>query len=235
MLSNITTLGKHLLRWIVAEPLFLLLILALWRVRLLPSLREIRTADWSNAKREFDEFVASYRVSRVWWFSSLFGAMFAATIGGSSGGLMLSVLAFSIFVVPPIIYYRRYSPFGLRCEYLPVDGNQSEGQQVCRPTNGVYTVLLEVETGANVRDYQLDVHTPSGATVDSIDGNIFQLDNERQVLYGVAEEDPEVYTEALYIEKTGSISPDGELVLIKSQGDGNTIEWIRLLPPGSKN
>lgn len=162
--------------------------------------------------------------------SSLIGALFAATIG-ASGGILLDVVAFSIFVAPAVIYYYRFSPFGFRCNYIPLAGSQDPDQDGCRPRNGVYTILLEMKAGANVEDYQLSVHTPSGAILDRIDGNTSHFDDDRQVLYGVARNELDTYTEALYVEKTGSISPDGELVLIKSQGENNTLESIRLLPP----
>jgi len=85
--------------------------------------------------------------------------------------------------------------------------------------------------GDNITEYRLDVHTPSGAELDRLDGNTSHMDEDRQILYGVVQEDLDSYSEALYFEKTGSISPDGELVLIKSQGEDYTMEWIRLLPP----
>lgn len=220
----------QLLRWIVAEPLFFLGILTAVSVRILPRVRRISTDDWSNKRREFDEFVEYYRVSRVWWVSSLIGALFAATIGGS-GGILLDFVAFSIFVVPVILYYYRFSPFGFRCNYIPLDAGQDAEQNGCRPRNGVYTLLLEMEAGENIEDYQLSVHTPSGAILDRVDGNTSHLDDDRQILYGVAKNELGTYTEALYVKKTGSISPDGELVLIKSQGENNTLESIRLLPP----
>lgn len=230
MLPNTTFSETHLLYWIVGEPLIILIPTAVLYARLLPLVKAIRADALTDAKREFDEFIAFYRVSRVWWLSSLIGAMFAATIG-SGGGVLLDIVAFSIFVVPAIVYYSRYSPFGLRCTYLPLDQDRNEASNVCRPRNGVYTILLEVEMGENVQDYQLDVHTPSGATLDRIDGNTTHLDEDRQILYGLAQDELDVYTEALYLEKTGSISPDGELVLLKSQGEDTTIESIRLLPP----
>lgn len=230
MISNITFSETYLLRWIVGEPLIILGPIAALYPRLISLVKAIKADAWTNAKREFDEFIAFYRVSRVWWLSSLVGAMFAATIG-AGGGVLLDIVAFSIFVVPAVVYYSRYNPFGLRCTYLPLGPDRNEDSNVCRPRNGVYTILLEVEPGANVQDYQLDVHTPSGATLDRIDGNTSHLDEDRQILYGLARDELDVYTEALYLEKSGSISPDGELVLLKSQGEDTTIESIRLLPP----
>lgn len=230
MLPNITFSKARLLCWLVAEPLFFLGVVALVHARLLPWLQAVKPDEWSDARREFDEFVAFYRESRMWWVSSLVGALFAATIG-ASGGVLFDIVAFSIFVVPALVYYDRYSPFGLRLTYVPIGKDSDDDRNVCRPRNGVYTILLDVEPGENVEDYQLDVHTPSGASLDRIDGVTSHLDEDRQVLYGVTRGESGVYTEALYIEKTGSISPDGELVLLKSQGEGDTIESIRLLPP----
>ena len=222
-------LRLQLLRWLVSEPLFFLGVVAVVG-RLLRRVQSVRLNDWREKRREFDNFIAFYRESRMWWLSSLVGALFATTIG-AGGGITLDLFAFSIFIVPALVYYNEYSPFGLRLTYVPIGENQDETHNVCQPRDGVYTILLDVEPGENINDYQLDIHTPAGISLDSIDGNTTHLDEDRQVLYGVTREDLDVYTEALYLKKTGSISPDGELVLIKSQGEKDTIESIRLLPP----
>lgn len=180
-------------------------------------------------KRDFDEFVESYRRSRAWWASSLLGSIFAAI--SSIAGLTFAGLAFVTFAVPPLGYYYLYRPFGLRCNYIPLGDDRDEDPHACRPIEGTYTIQLEVKPGQAIEDYRLDVHTPSGAALDRIDGNTSHHDDDRSIVYGVVQKNPESYTEALYVEKTGSISPDGELVLIKSQGKDQTMEWIRLLPP----
>lgn len=198
------------------------------QTKILPVLRDL-LSEPAEAKRDLLEFAQSYRNHPAYGVSSLVASAFAI-ISSLTGSVAAGGLAMAAIFAPAIWFYRQNSPFGLRCNYIPV-GRDSEHD--CSPREGTYTVQLEMNPGDDIDDYRLDVHTPSGAKLDRIDGNTSHLDEERQILYGFVDGDGgvESYTEALYIEKTGSISPDGELVLIKSQGDDYTMEWIQLLPP----
>lgn len=182
----------------------------------------------SHTIRNLKEFIISYTAHPFYKFSSLFGSVFAV-LAGIFNPLAFGSLSFIFFTAPAVWFYSQNHPFGIRCNYIAV--GQDKGNE-CRPRDGAYTVQLEMSPGADIDEYRLDIHTPSGAELDRIDGNTSHFDEQRQILYGVIQEADrgEPYTEALYIEKTGSIAPDGELILIKSQGDGYTMEWIKLLP-----
>ena len=184
----------------------------------------------SDTRREVQEFIYSYRTHPAYWLSSVTGSVFAI-ISGITNPSVFGLLAACAFIFPAVGFYWLNSPFGLRCNYIPVGEDREEGSHACRPIDDTYTVQLEMIPGDNITEYRLDVHTPSGAELDRLDGNTSHMDEDRQILYGVVQEDLDSYSEALYFEKTGSISPDGELVLIKSQGEDYTMEWIRLLPP----
>jgi hypothetical protein len=190
-------------------------------------LKRIREIGFEVLKREFTEFSTYYRSSRTWWITSVVGATLAAIIGGTNQ--LANGFVAMVFIAPAIGYYWWFSPFGLKCEYTQAD-EETNPERECYPRAGKYTVPLEMTPGASVIDYRLDVHTPAGAEIVNIDGHLSHLDDQRQILYGVAEESGETAVDVLYVEKTGSIAPDGELLLIKSQGKNNTIEWVRLMP-----
>lgn len=219
----------QILSVILDTPLLLLGSIVLLQTRIMPAIRD-RLSRPSETKREIQEFVFSYRSHPAYWLSSFTGSIFAVISGITNDGIF-GFLAVCAFIIPAAGFYWFNSPFGLRCSYIPIGGDEEEGGHACRPIGGTYTIQIEMIPGDNVSEYRLDVHTPSGAELDRLDGNTSHMDENRQILYGVVQEDLESYNEALYFEKTGSISPEGELVLIKSQGEGHTMEWIRLLPP----
>lgn len=210
-------------------PLILIGLIVVLQTRIMPAIRDLISQP-SETRREIQEFIYSYRTHPTYWLSSVTGSVFAIISGITNAGTF-GLLAACAFIFPAVGFYWSNSPFGLRCNYIPIGEDKKEGNNVCRPISGTYTVQIEMTPGDNITEYRLDVHTPSGAELDRLDGNISHMDEDRQILYGIVENDLDSYNEALYFEKTGSISPDGELVLIKSQGDDYTMEWIRLLPP----
>lgn len=188
-------------------------------------------SQWSREEieREVAEFVSFYSSSPIWWLSSLFGALFAATVG-ASGGVIFDFIALLIFVGPAAGYYSYYRPFGFKCTYVPMESEW--GQNECRPVGGKYTLSLKMEPGKNIHDYRLDIHLPPQISFGSEDLETSSLDKERSILYGVSGSSKSSYWEYLYLEQNGSIPPSGEWVLLKSRGSGETIEAVRLLPSG---
>lgn len=201
---------------------------ALFRLKyeVLEFLRTTGLTTREEVEREIDEFVSFYSSSPVWWLTSLIGTLFAATIGRTNNWVIATV-AFLIFVGPAIVYYYRYRPFGLKCTYVSLEASDTE-ENACYPEDGEYTVTLQMKVGQNITDYRLDVHLPPQVSFDSTDLRVSSLDEDRNVLYGVPDTDE--YTEILYLRVNGSIPPDGESVLIKSQGQGSTLEVVQLYP-----
>ncbi|MCF2239402.1 hypothetical protein PNP85_06685 [Halobacterium salinarum] len=185
-------------------------------------------SDPSGFVRNVKEFLQSYTAHPIYQLSSLIGSILVVLIGVFNWGF-LGPIAAVLVIAPAGWFYTQNHPFGLRCNYSAI--GEDNGHE-CTPTDDTYTVVLDMRAGDDVDDYRLDVHTPSGADLDRIDGNITQVDEQRHILYGMVPDNfsGREYTEALYLEKTGSIAPEGELVLIKSQANDYTMEWIRLLP-----
>lgn len=192
-----------------------------------PRVSRYRHETMEFVKREAREFSAFYRSSPVWWFSSFIGALFAATVG-ATGGIWFDFLALLIFIFPAFVYYVYFRPFGLQCEYEHSDA--TNGENSCYPRDGKYSIYLTMRPGTNVNEYRLDVHLPPNVEPASINGVTSSLDKNRQIIYGVASSENGKYGEELYLEKTGSIPPEGELMLITSQGTGRTVESVRLYP-----
>lgn len=201
------------------------LLASFWRIiRKIQSLKEEHGTVFIAGREDLDRFLHFYESSPWWLLSSFFGSLFATTIG-ASGGIPLDLVAMSIFVLPAVWFYKENRPFGVRCEsYSPSEGK--EGESICYPTNGVYTVLLDVSAGANITDFRLDMQLPAGLKVISTDTNKTSIDDEN-VLYGTSPPKEDQFIEAVYFEPTLDNVSDDE-IHVRDKQTGKLLTSITL-------
>jgi hypothetical protein len=72
---------------------------------------------------ELPAFVEEYKKSNFYWISAFIGGIYGST--GSILQKYSTLIVLLIFILPAVSYYIYGKPFGLWCEYSPVDKDKN--------------------------------------------------------------------------------------------------------------
>lgn len=117
----------------------------------------------------FDEYKESTTAFVTTTFATLPWILFGVT-----GQLTFATLAVLLHIVPPVVYYKAYGPFGIHIDYTPTKFSEvgqepdkiSERKGEAVLTDGRGTLFLNVEVSKRMNEFSMKFSTPEEISVE---------------------------------------------------------------------
>jgi hypothetical protein len=194
-----------------------------------------RGVKFEGLDHEFEKFVEEYKDTSLWWLTSLTTSIVALTVGAGAG-ILVDVAVLSIFFLPALYYFTKRYPFSLDCDYRATtdEGRTAHGRDMENiaqmDRNGECEIELQVQTGAAIDEFRLELEPPEGVSPRNIPTKVAEIElTEENIIKGKASPGMGQFSFDLYLEKIGNIFSGRNLLLIKDHDTGRTLETIRII------
>ncbi|WP_147301999.1 hypothetical protein [Haloferax sp. Atlit-4N] len=184
-------------------------------------------------------FVDDYRTSTVYWSSSFVGGLLG-TASPSSWKPYSTAVVGGIFLLPVFSYYYLKKPFGIYCEYRPVDPEEArvdmfaESNQIVELTQGeeTYDIDLKFTSDKHINQVKVRLRPPEGSEiyfVDPVEGVTFNQNDNRLTIKMDGGEEPVIGVYVQPLKNRLSTSRTHEFRVVEEHS-GETIEKVTLKP-----
>jgi hypothetical protein len=184
---------------------------------------------------EFPSFVSEYKQSDSYWVSAIIAGYYGATNTEIFPEYNIYIVTI-IFLLPLCGYYAYYYPFGLSCEFRPVNEEKNvidlfaEKKRLAEKSGDRWDVDLKVSAGKHISEYSLKFENPSGTEiyhVQTYTDKDEKFDPHNNTLTVQSERDDD-FVVGIYLQETTGITGSDRELKIREVTTGKCLTTVTL-------
>lgn len=170
------------------------------------------------SKIELRGFADSYSSTPQWAISAIGISLLSVTVGPRPG-LLFDLGVILAFSIPAAYYLYKYSPFGLWVV--------AESKGVVANDDGTYEVDLLIIAGSNIDEYEIEIDSPTGVSLQSLQAPNPDHQLSNGVIMGESPRGTDEFRLSLYVRETTGVGYDDTLDFSKL-GSTDTLAQVNL-------